>query len=128
MPQLGYSITEGKVLKWHKKEGDTVKRDETIFEITTDKIDSEIPSPASGTLTKILVPEGETVKVGVVVAHLEAEGASEAPRSAVTNLSAATASASPAPPYSFRVERGWCRSPRILSRGVERCEGKGIGP
>ncbi|HTV09136.1 MAG TPA: 2-oxoglutarate dehydrogenase, E2 component, dihydrolipoamide succinyltransferase [Candidatus Aquilonibacter sp.] len=68
MPQMGESITEGTITKWLKKVGDTVQRDEPIFEISTDKVDAEIPSPAAGTLTEIKVPEGSTVGVNTVVA------------------------------------------------------------
>ncbi len=74
MPQMGESIAEGTIVKWHKKVGDPVKKDETLLEISTDKVDSEIPSPASGTLKKILVQENETVEVQTVIAHLETEG------------------------------------------------------
>ena len=68
MPQMGESITEGTLTKWLKKVGDTVARDEPIFEISTDKVDAEIPSPVAGKLTTIRVKEGETVTVGSVVA------------------------------------------------------------
>src|SRR5262245_55222949 len=68
MPQMGESIFEGTVTKWLKKVGDTVQRDEPLFEISTDKVDSEIPSPAAGTLRQILVPEGQTVQINTVVA------------------------------------------------------------
>ncbi|MBS1822680.1 MAG: 2-oxoglutarate dehydrogenase, E2 component, dihydrolipoamide succinyltransferase [Acidobacteria bacterium] len=68
MPQMGESITEGTITKWLKKVGDTVQRDEPIFEISTDKVDAEIPSPAAGTLTEIKVPEGSTVGINTVVA------------------------------------------------------------
>jgi pyruvate dehydrogenase E2 component (dihydrolipoamide acetyltransferase) len=68
MPQMGESITEGTITKWLKKVGDTVQRDEPIFEISTDKVDAEIPSPIAGTLTEIKVPEGSTVGVNTVVA------------------------------------------------------------
>lgn len=70
MPQMGESIAEGTVVTWYKKEGDPVERDENLFEISTDKVDAEIPSPAAGTLGPILVPEGETVEVGTVVATI----------------------------------------------------------
>jgi 2-oxoglutarate dehydrogenase E2 component (dihydrolipoamide succinyltransferase) len=76
MPQLGESIAEGTILKWHKKVGDTVRKDETLLEISTDKVDSEIPAPASGTLQEILVEEGKTVEVGTVLARI-ATGAEE---------------------------------------------------
>ena len=68
MPQMGESITEGTITKWNKKPGEPVERDEPLFEITTDKVDTEVPSPAAGVLEQILVQEGETVAVGTVVA------------------------------------------------------------
>ncbi len=73
MPQMGESIAEGTVVKWHKKVGDNVRRDETIFEISTDKVDTEVPAPCSGRLVKILVNEGETVPVHTVVCFLETQ-------------------------------------------------------
>lgn len=76
MPKMGESVSEGTIIKWHKKEGDSVKRDEIIFEISTDKVDTEIPSPADGVLSKIKVQEGETVEVGTVVAVIGDEGSS----------------------------------------------------
>jgi 2-oxoglutarate dehydrogenase E2 component (dihydrolipoamide succinyltransferase) len=84
MPQMGESIAEGTLSKWLKKVGDEVKRDEPIFEISTDKVDAEIPSPAAGVLAEIIVKEGETVAVQTVVARLETEkgaalGKTEAP-------------------------------------------------
>ena len=68
MPQMGESIFEGTLTKWLKKPGDTVARDEALFEISTDKVDSEIPSPAAGILQEILVKEGQTVQINTVVA------------------------------------------------------------
>jgi pyruvate dehydrogenase E2 component (dihydrolipoamide acetyltransferase) len=73
MPQMGESIAEGTLSKWLKKVGDEVKRDEPIFEISTDKVDAEIPAPAGGVIAEILVKEGETVAVQTVVARLETE-------------------------------------------------------
>ena len=70
MPQMGESIAEGTLTVWLKKEGERVERDENLFEISTDKVDAEIPSPSSGTLGEILVQEGETVEVGTVVARI----------------------------------------------------------
>ncbi len=70
MPQMGESIVEGTVTKWLKKVGDRVERDEPLFEISTDKVDTEIPAPAAGILTEILVPEGQTVQVNTVVARI----------------------------------------------------------
>ncbi len=73
MPQMGESIAEGTLSRWLKKVGDEIKRDEPIFEISTDKVDAEIPAPAAGVLAEILVKEGETVAVQTVVARLETE-------------------------------------------------------
>ena len=71
MPQMGESIAEGTVSKWLKKVGEEVKRDEPLFEISTDKVDAEIPSPVAGVLAEIKVQEGQTVQEGDVVAVLE---------------------------------------------------------
>ncbi len=76
MPKMGESVMEGTIIKWHKKVGDTVKKDEIIFEISTDKVDTEVPSPAEGVVSAILVNEQETVSVGTVVAKLGGDGAS----------------------------------------------------
>ena len=75
MPQMGESITEGTLTRWLKKVGDTVARDEPLFEISTDKVDAEIPSPAAGVLSEIKTPEGATVQVNSVVAVIGGEGA-----------------------------------------------------
>src|ERR1700694_3686966 len=75
MPQLGESVTEGTVDKWLKHEGDFVKRDEPLVEVVTDKVNAEIPSPFEGKLVKISAIEGETVKVGAVIAQIEVAGA-----------------------------------------------------
>ena len=86
MPQMGESITEGTIIKWLKKEGDKIERDELLLEISTDKVDSEIPSPQSGVVTKFLAGEGETVKVGSVIVHIETESAgSEEPKEQKTD-------------------------------------------
>src|SRR5215212_5353278 len=73
MPQMGESIAEGTLSKWLKRVGDEVKRDEAIFEISTDKVDAEIPSPVAGVLAEVMVAEGETVAVQTVVARIETE-------------------------------------------------------
>lgn len=78
MPQMGESIAEGTLVKWHKKVGDKVTRDETLFEISTDKVDTEVPAPQSGYLLRILVNEGETVPVHSVVCLLGASAATPA--------------------------------------------------
>ena len=71
MPQMGESIAEGTVSRWLKRVGDAVKRDEPLFEISTDKVDAEIPSPSAGVLVEIVVAEGVTVEIQTVVARLE---------------------------------------------------------
>lgn len=73
MPKMGESIMEATILKWVKQVGDTVEEDETILEIATDKVDSDVPSPVSGTISKILFPENDIVAVGAVIAHIETE-------------------------------------------------------
>ena len=70
MPQLGETVTEGTITRWFKAIGDQVAQDEVLFEVSTDKVDSEVPSPAAGYLAEILVPEGETVDVGTRLAVL----------------------------------------------------------
>src|SRR5512145_2586630 len=79
MPQMGESIAEGTVTKWLKKVGEPVNRDEPLFEISTDKVDSEIPAPASGVLSEIRVNEGETVQINTVVGIISEEGAAASP-------------------------------------------------
>src|SRR3954469_18644808 len=79
MPQMGESIAEGTIVKWLKKPGDKVERDEPLLEISTDKVDAEIPAPASGTLTEILAQEGQTVGVNSVIAGIAAGGESSNP-------------------------------------------------
>src|SRR3954469_25775992 len=94
MPQMGESIAEGTLSKWLKKVGDEVKRDEPIFEISTDKVDAEIPAPAAGVLAEIIVKEGETVAIQTVVARLETE-AGGGKREGGQPVAAAPASAAP---------------------------------
>src|SRR5881296_1436285 len=86
MPQMGESIAEGTLSKWLKQVGDAVKRDEPLFEISTDKVDAEIPSPSAGVLSEIKVKEGETVPVNTVVAVID--GASAKPGPEAKNESA----------------------------------------
>ena len=88
LPQLGETVTEGTITRWFKKVGDTVSADEPLFEVSTDKVDTEVPSPISGTLTEIRVAEGDTVPVGTVIAVVGAAGAAPA---------AAPVAAAPAP-------------------------------
>src|SRR6187455_2641629 len=77
MPQMGESVTEGTVLEWHKQEGEFVAEGETVVEVSTDKVDAEVPAPASGTVTKILAQPDETVKVGQALAEINASAAVE---------------------------------------------------
>jgi len=85
MPKMGESLQEGTILRWIKKEGDYVERDEMILEISTDKVDTEVPSPVAGVLTQILFPENETVEVGKVIAYIETEGKAEVKPAEDTN-------------------------------------------
>ena len=96
LPQLGETVTEGTITKWFKKVGDTVAADEPLFEVSTDKVDTEVPSPISGTLTEIRVAEGETVPVGTVIGVVGVAGAAPAPAPAPAPAVAAPAPA-PAP-------------------------------
>src|SRR6266853_1026387 len=108
MPQMGESIFEGTITKWLKKPGDKVERDEPLFEISTDKVDAEIPSPSAGVLKEIKVGEGQTVPIQTVVGVIDAGGpaaASSAPAPAKTAAPApapakAPAAAAPAPTTS----------------------------
>lgn len=95
MPQMGESIAEGTLSRWLKKVGDEVKRDEPIFEISTDKVDAEIPAPNAGTLVEIIVTEGTTVPVNAVVARIETEKGAAA--SAMASPMPAAGAAAPAP-------------------------------
>jgi len=96
LPQLGETVTEGTITKWFKKVGDIVAADEPLFEVSTDKVDTEVPSPISGTLTEIRVPEGDTVPVGTVIAVVGVAGAAPAPTPAPV-IAAPTPIPAPAP-------------------------------
>src|SRR6185503_10384879 len=74
MPAMGDSVSEGTILEWHKQEGDSVSEDETIVEISTDKVDAEVPSPATGTIVKVHAAEGDTVHVGALLAETALNG------------------------------------------------------
>ena len=102
MPQMGESIAEGTIVRWIKKVGDQVERDEPLFEITTDKVDAEIPSPAAGVLSEITVKEGETVAVNTVVGTIGQAGET------------------PAPPVDAPAPATPARSPRAASRPAQR--------
>jgi pyruvate/2-oxoglutarate dehydrogenase complex dihydrolipoamide acyltransferase (E2) component len=142
MPKMGESIQEGKILRWMKKPGDKIEKDESILEISTDKVDSEIPSPSPGILTKIIVPEGETVEVGTVIAAIETNASAarietSAPPPAATSPQRPPAVASPTKPmagaqresdrfYSPLV-RTIAAKEGIALEELERLSGTGIG-
>src|SRR5882757_9675936 len=119
MPQMGESIAEGTLSKWLKKVGDDVKRDEPIFEISTDKVDAEIPSPSAGTHVEIIVGEGKTVSVQTVVARIETEkslvGAAAAPAApapaAAAPMPAAAAKPAAAVPMAASAAKSVSASP-----------------
>ena len=104
MPQMGESIVEGTLTKWLKKAGDHVERDEPLFEISTDKVDTEIPSPAAGTLREVLVEEGKTVGINTVVARIDEAGGNGAGAAAPVKPTAPTkpAAAPPPPPVQAK--------------------------
>ena len=97
LPQLGETVTEGTITRWFKKVGDTIAADEPLFEVSTDKVDTEVPSPIAGTLTEIRVAEGETVAVGTVIAVVGGAGAAPAPAPVATPAPAPVAAPAPAP-------------------------------
>src|ERR671923_80182 len=99
-PAAGESVSEGTILEWHVKVGDFIKATDTIVEISTDKVDLELPSPASGTVTEILIEEGETVTVGQVIARLAVgeEGAGDASEALAAQPAEAPTAAPPDSP------------------------------
>jgi multifunctional 2-oxoglutarate metabolism enzyme len=103
LPQMGESVTEGTVVAWRKKEGDSVEAGETIAEVTTDKVDVEVPSPAAGVLARIVVQEGQTVEVGAVLAELRVDGAA-APADGGETETAARGGGSPAAEETAEVD------------------------
>ena len=114
MPQMGESIVEGTLTKWLKKPGERVERDEPLFEISTDKVDTEIPSPAAGTLAEVLIEEGKTVGINTIVARIDEGGGARRCRAAGRRLPAAAAqpqaaappaAAAAAPPQAERPRR-----------------------
>src|SRR5688572_30744711 len=132
MPQMGESIAEGTIVRWIKKVGDSVDRDEPLFEISTDKVDAEIPSPSAGVLTEIKVKEGETVPVNSVVAVIGVNGekapgptppaSGGMPQAAVGQ--AETSTPSTGTPVDDRVAASDARP----SSGAAPSEGSGGGP
>ena len=136
MPQMGESIVEGTLTRWLKKPGERVERDEPLFEISTDKVDTEIPSPAAGVLKDVLVEEGKTVAINTIVARIEDGGAagataaateSAAPQAATETSAAAEQkeqAKTPSPPERVRIlpfpSRSPQRRPQWKSR-ADRC-------
>ncbi len=145
MPQMGESIVEGTITKWLKKPGDKIQRDEPLFEISTDKVDAEIPAPASGVLQDIKVAEGATVQVNTVVGTIAADGEAAAPKAtapapekkaaAPTPAPAvAKAEPAPAPPAAAREEDDHARSSPLVRKiarehdvDLSQVEGTGLG-
>src|SRR5438876_913899 len=116
MPQMGESIAEGTLSKWLKKLGDEVKRDEPLFEISTDKVDAEIPAPSAGVLAEINVQEGQTVPVQTLVAVIETDkgaSATAAPSAAALRAPSCIPSSSPGLVTGSSRFRRSARSPRI---------------
>jgi 2-oxoglutarate dehydrogenase E2 component (dihydrolipoamide succinyltransferase) len=132
MPQMGESIAEGTITKWLKQVGDRVERDEPLFEISTDKVDAEIPSPAAGTLTEIRFKEGETVEINTTVAVLDGEAAgaakdpvpttedavakTETPKAEAANEPAAEAKPAAAAPREVQVEAAAATGAEVLEK------------
>src|SRR5687767_374164 len=101
LPQLGETVTEGTITRWFKKVGDTIAADEPLFEVSTDKVDTEVPSPVAGTITQILAQEGDTVPVGAVLAVIgsgDGSAAASPPAAAPAPAAAEPAAAEPAAP------------------------------
>ena len=116
MPQMGESIVEGTITKWLKQVGDQIRRDEPLFEISTDKVDAEIPAPAAGVLSEIRVAAGQTVGVNTVVAVIGGTGVP----------AAASCRSVPRPASAGRRSRSSCSTPRPLRKKRKRSSSKGV--
>src|SRR5262245_18235567 len=124
MPQMGESIAEGTLVRWLKKPGEMVKRDEPLFEISTDKVDTEIPSPGEGVLSEIKVKEGETVPVNTVVCILSGPGEGEGRREGEARGSAKGSEGAAAPaaasaggrPAAAQASRGSSAPPKAAQQ------------
>src|SRR6266568_5097978 len=141
MPQMGEFIFEGTITKWLKKPGDKVQRDEPLFEISTDKVDAEIPAPASGVLQDIKINEGTTVQVNTVVGTIAGDGEASAapakpaaPAAAPAEQKAATPPPSPAPAETTEEEGEHARSSPLVRKiarehdvDLARVQGTGLG-
>ncbi len=138
MPQLGETVTEGTITKWYKAVGDQVARDEPLFEVSTDKVDSEVPSPAEGVLTAILVEEGDTVDVGVTLAVIgdstasnstapsETVEAAPAPAAAPPPAPAPPPASAPAPPPPTRPEPAVVGAASVQPSSLTNGTGEGL--
>jgi 2-oxoglutarate dehydrogenase E2 component (dihydrolipoamide succinyltransferase) len=117
MPKMGESVAEATIIKWTKKEGDSIKVDETVLEIATDKVDSEIPSPFEGILVKRLFNEGDVVQVGAVIAIISSDGAAvaSAPVAAPAATSAHTAAPVAVAPVATAVQNDYSKSDKFYS-------------
>jgi len=129
-PAAGESVTEGTILEWQVKVGDYIKVDDTIVEISTDKVDVELPSPASGTVTEILAEEGETVTVGQVIARIAAQDTPPADGNGAPPAAKDDGPAAPSASASARSQRRLPRSrrPRRRSPTVRRSPRSPLAP
>ncbi|MGH9340749.1 MAG: dihydrolipoamide acetyltransferase family protein [Acidobacteriota bacterium] len=133
MPQMGESIAEGTIAKWLKKAGDKVERDESVLEISTDKVDTEVPSPGTGVISKILVEEGETVEVGTVLAEIESDAEQAQPEKRAAQKPAEKPTEAPlaekpkpeAPPQAKEAPR---QEPRISPVARNLADKEGLSP
>jgi pyruvate dehydrogenase E2 component (dihydrolipoamide acetyltransferase) len=128
MPQMGESIFEGTITKWLKKPGEKVQRDEPLFEISTDKVDAEIPAPSAGVLREIKVPEGTTVQVNTVVGVIDAEGAGAATTAAPSKPETPRAAAPSQPPKPAPQANGGARQPQPTETAARAPQGTGGAP
>ena len=128
MPKMGESIMEATVLKWHKKAGDSIKMDETLLDIATDKVDSEIPSTAAGTITELLYKENDVVPVGAIIARIDSNGGKAAPQQAAPAEAPAPKPAAPlqntAPAAPVQAPPANTNGPRFYSPLVLNIAGK----
>src|SRR5918997_1781717 len=116
MPKLGESVVEGTVARWLKREGDRIAKYEPLVEVITDKVNSEVPSPEAGVVTRIAVPEGQTVKVGTEIATIAADAAPQAETAEPAGASAAGAAwgkSTCSPPWRVARKRRPRRRPRL---------------
>ena len=119
MPQMGVSVSEGTITKWLKNEGEEIQADEPLLEISTDKVDTEVPSPGTGVVQQILVQEGETVEVGTKLAVIGAPGA--AAEEAFEDLDAPVkriAAPDTPVPFSPPLEKAFIPQPELVAKGL----------